>query len=129
MTEIERRYLARIADPAVLERARVSRIRQGYLSAGEPAVRVRERETDGDFAYTLTVKAGRGVIRREVEVPIDADAGLALMEMAGRRVLEKLRHVVGRWEIDVFQGKLTGLTLAEVELDHPREVVPAPVGL
>lgn len=129
MTEIERRFLIRITDPAVLQRAEVSSIRQGYLTSVEPAVRVRESERGGELEYTLTIKAGRGVVRQEVEVPVGEEAARTLMGMAEQRVLEKVRHHVGRWDIDVFGGKLTGLILAEVELDHVHEVVPAPAGL
>lgn len=124
MLEIERRYLVRLADPGVLPRP--DRIRQGYLTAGEPAVRVRER----NGRWTLTVKAGRGVVRREVEVDVPTDRGAALFEMAGERTLEKERHVAGRWEIDVFRGKLDGLVLAEIELaDEDEPVPPPPAGL
>lgn len=125
MYEIERRYLIRLTEPDRLQRAPASKIRQAYLTAVEPAVRVRESEG----AYVLTVKSGRGRVRREVEVPLDEESGRALMEMAGRRIVEKTRHRLGRWEIDVFEGKLQGLILAEVELDHPNETVPAPAGI
>ena len=127
MVEIERRFLCQIPEPDALRAAsRRSEIRQGYLSGGEPAVRIRAR----DGAYLLTIKAGRGRVRREVEVEVDADAGEALFEMAGDRRLEKVRYVIGRWEIDVYRGPLDGLVLAEVELDAPDEPLPpVPAGV
>lgn len=120
MIEIERRFLASISDPDALPAPRV--LRQGYLTAGEPAVRVRD---DGG-RFVLTVKAGRGRVRREVEVDVPPAEGRALLEMAGERVLEKRRHHAGRWEVDVFHGKLQGLVIAEVELAHEDEALPPP---
>lgn len=126
MIEIERRFLARVAGPAALRDAQASEIRQGYLSLDEPAVRIRRRGP----GWVLTVKAGRGLVRREVEVEVSAEAGEALMEIAGAHVLEKTRHVLGRWEVDVFTGKLEGLVVAEAELrDADEPLPPAPAGI
>lgn len=129
MTEIERKYLARLSDADVLDDAEASRIRQGYLTDREPAVRIRERVQGDKREYTLTVKAGRGLVRREVEVLVDEDSAHALIEMAGRHVIEKTRYRVGRWDVDVFAGSLTGLILAEIELEHVREHVDTPSGI
>lgn len=121
MIEIERRFLCRVLEPDALQTAaRRSEIRQGYLSRGEPAVRIRAR----DGQYLLTIKAGRGRVRREVEVPVDEEAARALFDIAGDRQLEKVRYVIDRWEIDVFRGPLEGLVIAEVELDTPDEPLP-----
>lgn len=121
--EIERRFLCRVVDAAALERAgRRTAIRQGYLTLGDPAVRIRWK----DGAYLLTIKSGAGRVRREVEVRVGAEEGGALMEMAGAHRLEKVRYAVGRWEIDVFGGKLDGLVLAEAELHREDERLPDP---
>lgn len=123
MLEIERVFLCRIEDEAVLRRAGpASIIRQGYLTERDPAVRVRRR----DGAWTLTVKSGAGRVRREVEVAIDAARGTALMEMAGERTVEKARRVAGRWEVDVYRGRFDGLVTAEVELEREDEPLPDP---
>src|SRR5690606_28604638 len=109
------RFLCRVVDAQALERAgRRSSIRQGYLTRGDPAVRIRQR----DAAYLLTTKSGSGRVRREVELPVPPEQGAILMELAGDHRLEKVRHVVGRWEVDVYAGKLEGLVLAEVELER-----------
>lgn len=124
--EIERRFIARLPDPAALAGASALRLEQAYLSAGEPGVRVRRA---GDV-FTLTVKAGRGVVREEVETGLPAEIGAALLEIAGARRLNKTRYRLGRWEIDVFEAALAGLILAEVELSSPEEPVPpAPAGV
>lgn len=123
MVEIERRFLCRVVDEPALRRAgRESIIRQGYLAVGDPSVRIRQR--DGE--YVLTVKAGRGRVRREVELAVPPQEGEALMAMTGEHRLEKVRYAVGRWEVDVFGGKLRGLILAEVELEDAHERLPGP---
>ncbi len=70
------------------------------------------------------MKAGQGLVRDEVEVTVDAEAGRVLMAMAGDRRLEKTRYLLGPWELDVFSGKLEGLVVLEVELT--REDAPTP---
>jgi len=123
MVEIERRFLCRVADAGALEReGRRIAIRQGYLTLGDPTVRVRQM----NGGYLLTVKSGSGRVRREVEVAVGAEEGEALMAMAGDHRLEKVRYAVGRWEIDLYGEKLAGLVLAEVELEHEDEPLPGP---
>jgi CYTH domain-containing protein len=119
--EIERQFLCRSVEGTVLDGADgVVRIRQGYLTAGDPAVRVRKTND----AWVLTVKSGGGLVRDEVEVDIDPESGVALMEMAGETRLEKSRYLIGPWELDVFEGKLDGLIVLELEL--PTEDAPTP---
>ncbi len=127
MIEIERRFLCRVVEPDVLRTAsRRAEIRQGYITRGEPAVRIRAR----DGQYLLTIKAGRGRVRSEVEIGVDEETARALFELAGDRRLEKVRYVIDRWEIDIFRGPLEGLAIAEVELDAPDEPLPpAPPGI
>ncbi len=122
MQEIERRFLARVVDSGALAAAPGRLVEQGYLSSGDPAVRVR-RLAD---AWVLTVKSGRGLVRREVEAPLPPEAGKALLELAGSRRLAKLRYRLGGWEVDVFREALAGLVLAEVELRAPTESLPPP---
>ncbi len=124
MAEIERRFLARILDGAALAAAPTREMEQGYLSTADPAVRVRRAGDD----WILTVKSGRGLVRQEVEAPLPPEAGAALLELAAPRRLTKRRHHLGRWEIDVFEGALAGLVLAEIELRAPDEPLPQPPG-
>ena len=118
--EIERRFIARVARPDALENGRVRRLEQAYLSTGEPGVRVRRA---GEI-YTLTVKAGQGRVRQEVETQLPPETGAALLQMAGARRLNKTRYTLDRWEIDFFEGPLAGLILAEAELISPTEPLP-----
>jgi CYTH domain-containing protein len=112
--EIERKFLVETLTGVQLDRG--VEIRQGYL-AEEGDVEVRVRIADG--AATLTVKAGDGLRRVEVECPLEADEAEALwLHTAGRR-LEKRRHRVPVGdvvaEVDVYGGAHDGLLVAEVE--------------
>ncbi|MBL6455608.1 CYTH domain-containing protein [Belnapia sp. T6] len=121
-TEIERKFLVAgegwrsAAGPGL-------RLRQGYLHAGPPVVRIRQA---GDQAF-LTVKGPGLLTRAEFEYPIPpADAETMLALLCRQPIIEKTRHRIPQdglvWEVDEFAGHLAGLVLAEIELpkpDHP----------
>src|SRR5262245_22639072 len=93
-----------------------SRLRQAYVAVeGDVEVRVRSDSR----RQVLTVKAGGGLERSEVEVDIDAAAFDELWRVAGDRRLEKTRHRIDldglTAELDVYAGTLAGLTVVEVE--------------
>lgn len=116
--EIERRFLVR-GDGWRAAVTCARRLYQGYL-AREDGVAVRLRVADGDAV--LTIKGPGGMARPEYEyaVPLaEAEEMLGTL-CAGRRIV-KTRHDVAHggliWEVDVFEGPLAGLVIAEVELD------------
>jgi adenylate cyclase len=114
-TEIERKFL--VADvPAADVLGTGVAFRQGYL-AGEGDVETRIRITP-DVAW-FTVKAGRGIARVEVELPVDRDEAEALWPHTAGRRLEKVRYKVpvdgGVAEVDRYGGELAGLWTVEVE--------------
>jgi adenylate cyclase len=94
-------------------------LRQAYVAIDaelDCTVRIRSA---GDRA-TLTVKAGRGVSRTEVELPIDADTFAELWLVARERSVEKRRTRIPIddglvAELDEFAGRHAGLRLVEVE--------------
>jgi CYTH domain-containing protein len=112
--EIERKFLVPTAPDQL---GAGSRIEQGYLAVdGDVEVRVRRGES-GD---RLTVKAGSGLVRTEIDLPLDAGAAEALWPHSAGRQIRKVRHEVavdGGWtaEVDVYDGDLRGLCVAEVE--------------
>lgn len=127
--EIERKFLVDVPPGGDVLGPGVA-LRQGYL-AGEGDVETRVR-LGPDWAR-LTVKAGRGLSRTEVEVPVPlAEAEALWPHTAGRR-LEKVRHRVdvpgGVAEVDRYDGELAGLWTVEVEFDTAEEAnrfVPPP---
>jgi CYTH domain-containing protein len=126
--EIERRFL--VEGDAWRAAVTWSRhLLQGYL-AREDGVAVRLRLSD-DRAR-LTIKGPGGLVRPEFEYDVPrADAAAMLDALCAGRRIAKTRHDVPHaglvWEVDVFEGPLAGLVIAEVELpaaDHPLPLPP-----
>ena len=115
--EIERKFLVPEA-PADLGRHPAGRLRQGYLAVEPGGAEVRIRQDDA--TTVLTVKRGAGRSRVEEEVGIDAAAFDRLWPLTEGRRVEKVRHLVPAadglvLEVDVYEGDLAGLVVAEVE--------------
>jgi adenylate cyclase len=116
--EIERKFLVRALPPAVSRTTPIA-IDQGYLAVDHHGTEVRIRKKGKRF--TLTVKQGVGLARRETEIDLTQEQFDALWpQTEGRRVRKErfeFRH--GRWviEADAFRGPLEGLLIAEVEFD------------
>lgn len=127
--EIERKFL--VSDDGWQGDVRdEKRIRQAYLALTD-AAQVRVRIVDGDTA-TLTIKsANPEPARAEFEYGIPVEEAEAMLTLADTSLLEKTRHCApasgGReWEIDVFEGALEGLVLAEIELAEEGEEIAFP---
>lgn len=98
---------------------------QTYLNTN-PDATVRLRIA-GDEAF-LTIKSrNHGAERCEWEyrIPV-ADAREMIEECETSPVIDKTRYRDGRWEIDVYHGCLSGLVIAEIELEHLHEEVILP---
>ncbi len=94
-------------------------LRQGYLAIDRTvSVRVRDAAAGG---RTLTIKAGRGPVRTELEWPISEQQFDAVWEQTGGRRVHKTRYRLplgpNTIELDVFHDELNGFVLAEVEFD------------
>lgn len=96
-------------------------MRQGYLAEDE-SVEVRVRITT--TGAMLTVKAGSGLARTEVEVVIAPEQAEALWPYTAPRRIEKTRHRIALddaqrhvAEVDLYAGALAGLCVVEVEFD------------
>jgi CYTH domain-containing protein len=115
MEEIERKFLLD-RPPPVIDDHTPTRIEQGYLAVTDDIeVRIRSRADE----RVLTVKGGRGLTRREVSIPLTQAQFDALWELTSGSRLTKQRWVISQdaveLEIDVFDGDLGGLVIAEVE--------------
>lgn len=127
--EIERKFLVdfhRLPFGDMLEN--FSDIEQGYLSTDEPQVRIR-KEADafyGEFRYYLTIK-GSGVFSRlEYEYPISLKDADGLFELCDSRGISKKRYKMkDGWVVDIFNGDLDGLCMAEIELPNEKADLPS----
>lgn len=129
--EIERKFL--VAGDGW--RAAATSIRQlkdglvGHFARGKVRVRL-----DGERAW-LTVKGARdGIARAEFEYEIPHADGAAMVDqVCTGNVIEKIRYCVPHdgltWEVDVFQGSLAGMVLAEVELARADQTFSKPAWL
>jgi adenylate cyclase len=114
--EIERKFIIR-SIPFPLDKYPVEDIRQGYLvtSGDGNEVRVRQR---GDH-YVLTVKKGSGLKRQETEIAVSQAQFEELYQATVDERVEKKRYIIQDEdriiELDIFEGKLEGLMVAEVE--------------
>lgn len=104
------------------------RIVQGYLSRRkESTVRVR---IAGEDAW-LTVKGvTEGDIREEYEYPVPIEDAERMIRMCEDGVVEKTRWKISYenliYEIDIFEGRLSGLMLCEVELPERNMEIKLP---
>jgi adenylate cyclase len=126
--EVERKYWLSALPPREILGRGVA-ISQGYIDAGDPEIRVRQKGP----AFFLGIKSGEGVRRQECEVQIPAATFEKLWPLTeGARVVKTrytVQHGDARWEIDEFGGGLAGLYLAEVELASESEAVTPPAFL
>lgn len=126
--EIERKFIVVSDEWKTMPRAgRSWKYEQGYLSFGDegaPEVRVRmissEDGTPGGEAV-MTVKGKGDVSRQEVEFGIDVARAKELLAMCQGTVIQKVRHCIAEksglvFEVDVYEGALAGLCVAEIEL-------------
>lgn len=133
--EIERKFSVVNEDWKSAPRRGASwRYTQGYLAFGDdsaPEIRVRlitplEGEP-GRGEAVLTVKGKGDLSRQEVEKNIDLDHAKELLSMCQGAVIQKVRHRIAEksgltFEVDVYEGDLEGLCVAEIEI--PSEDAP-----
>lgn len=123
--EIERKFLLKNGSWKKSIDSSVRMI-QGYMAGGSgtPTVRVR---LAGKMAWITIKGKASGISRSEYEYQIPAeDAEEMLSTLCGTRIVEKIRHYSGRWEIDEYLGKNAGLFTAEIELSDPDEKFEKP---
>ena len=124
--EIEKKY--RVLElPKDLEQYDKKVIKQGYLCKG-PIVRIRKSNNN----YILTYKNRKGIDQRyaiqsqEIEMELTEEAFLHLMTKVDDHLIEKTRYLIPYQEkytieLDIFEGRLAGLSFAEVEFQTEEE--------
>jgi len=114
--EIERVFKVRQL-PKNLEQYPSENIVQGYLAIDVTGSEVRLRKI-GDRYFETCKGAGR-LQRRELEIELSPDQFNTLWPGTEGRRIEKIRYQINeggqKIELNVFQGNLEGLVLAEVE--------------
>jgi adenylate cyclase len=118
--EVERKFL--VTEPPDLSDTESDEIEQGYLAVGaEGEVRLRRKGEK----LLLTAKRGSGVARDEAEVEIEPEAFERLWPLTEGRRLHKRRHLIPHGdltiELDVYEGELDGLLVAEIEFSSEDE--------
>ena len=116
MKEIERKFLVR--DESVFQNCRFDQIQQSYLfNEHNRSLRIRIKN---NLAF-MTIKGNQiGMTRDEFEYQIPIDDARQIIERFDLKLLSKKRYYLNvgnlTWEIDVFDGKLSGLIVAEIEI-------------
>lgn len=138
--EIERKWLVKNLSICNLipSNAQASRITQDYLvcnGPGERRVRMRIRGDEASYTYTEKLPTGESGTRIERERVITRSEYRQFLVDEwdqGLLTIEKTRYnfpFAGKiFELDVYQGELSGLVVLEVELQHRDDKVEMPPG-
>lgn len=118
--EIERKFVP-VRLPENLEQYPCHEIEQGYLCTS-PTIRIRKM----DDTYFLTYKSSGMMAHEEYEMPLTKESYLHLREKTDGILIEKRRYLIPldgthTIELDIFYGRLDGVTLAEVEFASVEE--------
>ena len=125
MNEIEKKFLVKEI-PTNLENFVSDKIIQGYLNiTSEPVLRIRAKKNKYFLTYKSSIKGKSSFdynICNEYELPITLDAFDHLKTKIDGNLIVKDRYYIKldnnlTAELDVFDGKLKGLVLVEVEFE------------
>ena len=127
--EIERKWMVG-GWPAGLPLLFEQMMRQGYVSV-RPTVRIREEQMRSGGApktdYMLCMKSGGGLVRQEIEFPIEAKYFAQIEELIGKPMIVKLRRTYAlpdgsRLEVSHVDEDLpTEFWYAEIEFETVRQ--------
>lgn len=113
--EIEKKFIPRKL-PENLSQFKHHKIEQAYLNTA-PVVRIRKQDDE----YYLTYKGGGMMAREEYNLPLNKKSYEHLREKADGNIITKTRYLIPihdgtlTAELDVFEGKFSGMLLVEVE--------------
>lgn len=116
--EIERKFLIPSLPDRLYEYP-VQLLEQAYVSR-QPVLRVRREEQGEEKNYILTYKSEGLLVREEYNFPLSEESYYHLKGKAEGRIITKKRYRIPEKdgltiELDVFEGELAGLVMAEVE--------------
>ena len=126
--EIERKFLLANDDWKSWVTKRL-RIRDGLIASNN-GNKARARISESNATITLKSRR-RGATRTEFEYAIPySDAVEMLRTMCDGHVFDKVRHIINHagavWHVDVYEGILNGVVIAEVELQHADQKLDLP---
>lgn len=116
--EIERKFT--VKELPDLSNYQYKRLTQAYLNT-DPVIRIRRE----DEKYVLTYKGKGFLAREEHNLPLNADSFEHLLPKADGLIISKTRYLIPYEnyliELDIFDGDLAPLIMAEVEFESEEE--------
>ncbi|MCR5398093.1 MAG: CYTH domain-containing protein [Lachnospiraceae bacterium] len=116
--EIEKKYTVR--ELPVLDNYDRHKIEQAYINR-RPTLRIRRQDDE----YYFTYKGDGLMAREEYNLPLNEESYEHLKTKADGKIITKTRYLIpyGKYtiELDVFEGDLAPLIIAEVEFDTVEE--------
>lgn len=115
----ERRFLVDAAVAPRLDAGSARRIEDLYIEGGRLRLRAITHLANGEREFKLGKKYApdNPLIGPMTNLYLTAEEHAVLAVLPGER-LSKLRHRLGGFTVDVFEGELTGLVLAECEASN-----------
>jgi len=127
--EIERKFLVQ-SDQFKQEAFQHFKIIQGFLNKDpKRTIRIRLKEHKA-FLTIKGISSTDGLSRFEWEKEIPINEAKDLLRLCDDNLIEKTRYLVKQnahiFEVDEFEGRLKGLTIAEIELQSEDEAFDKP---
>lgn len=128
MKEIEYKYLVDKEKWDAINKPEPTLIVQGFISKSEDVVvRIRIK---GDKGFLTLKGKSNGISRTEFEYEIPVQEAESILNEFTSKSIRKQRYEInfqGKiWEVDVFEEKLAGLILAELEVESENETFELP---
>jgi CYTH domain-containing protein len=116
--EIEKTFLVKKI-PLDLSSFTSHQIKQGYISTSSPALRIRQKNNKFELTKKIPLRDGDSSVIEEINIPLTQEEFNKLWPLV-EKSLEKIRYEIPLndnlvIELDIFQGSLKGLIVAEVE--------------
>ena len=132
MVRIEVTYLINEL-PKDLSKHKSAEIEQGYLIDSDDACRIRHKGDEYSFTRKMMAITGDKSVREHVEIPILKEEFDKLWKVVVKSLKKKRYYYDSKMgidlRIDVFEGKLSGLALAELiftDENYLRDFQPLP---